>query len=81
MHFDNYYIGKIPVPEVPPIKQKPIIDLVKSILSLTGTSGYLENSNLQSKVKNYERQVNQMIYELYGLTAQEIRIVEYYFQK
>jgi len=81
MHFDNYYIGKIPVPEVPPLKQKPIIDLVKSILSLTGTSGYLENSNLQSKVKNYERQVNQMIYELYGLTAQEIRIVEYYFQK
>lgn len=28
------------------------------------------------KVKDYQRQVDQMVYELYGSTKEEIRIVE-----
>ena len=28
------------------------------------------------KVKEYERQIDQMVYKLYGLTEEEIKIVE-----
>jgi len=30
----------------------------------------------QAKVKEYERQIDQMVYKLYGLTEEEIKIVE-----
>jgi len=36
-----------------------------------------EDSNVkQAKVKEYEHQVDQMVYELYGFTREEIKIVE-----
>jgi len=37
---------------------------------------YLQNPAKQAQVKVYERQIDQMVYELYGLTEAEIRIVE-----
>ena len=30
----------------------------------------------QAKVKEYEQQIDQMVYKLYGLTKEEIKIVE-----
>jgi hypothetical protein len=80
MHLDNYYIGKIPIPDLSTKQQKSIIDLVKLILSLTGTDHYQNNLQLKARVNDYERQVNQIVYELYGLTTEGVRIVEYYFK-
>jgi len=37
---------------------------------------YLKNSEKQAKVKAYEKKIDQMVYELYGLTKEEIKIVE-----
>jgi len=37
---------------------------------------YLENLQKQDKVKGYECQIDQLVYRLYGLTDEEIRIVE-----
>jgi len=37
---------------------------------------YLENPQKQAKVKEYERQIDQLVYKLYGLTDKEINIVE-----
>jgi hypothetical protein len=31
---------------------------------------------LSHRVKEYERQIDQMVYKLYGLTDEEIKIVE-----
>jgi hypothetical protein len=37
---------------------------------------YLANPAKQAKVKEYERQIDQMVYQLYDLTPEEIAIVE-----
>ncbi|MFQ5754089.1 MAG: hypothetical protein ACE5HI_19035 [bacterium] len=36
----------------------------------------MTNSSKRSKVKEYEHQIDQMVYELYGLTEEEIKIIE-----
>jgi len=36
----------------------------------------LQNGAKQAKVKEYERQIDQMVYQLYDLTMEEIAIVE-----
>lgn len=37
---------------------------------------FLSNPAKQAKVKEFERQIDQMVYELYGLTPEEIVVVE-----
>jgi len=49
---------------------------VNKILFLTQSENYLENPQKQAKVKEYERQIDQLVYKLYELTDEEIRIVE-----
>ena len=50
--------------------------LVYKILSITKDDDYLDNLTKQARVKEYERQIDQIVYKLYGLTEEEIRIVE-----
>ncbi|MCD6540214.1 MAG: hypothetical protein J7K37_05920 [Candidatus Omnitrophica bacterium] len=49
---------------------------INKILSLTQSEDYLENPQKQAKVKEYERQIDELVYKLYGLTDEEIKIVE-----
>jgi len=49
---------------------------VNKILSLTQSENYLENPQKQAKVKEYQRRIDQLVYKLYDLTDEEIRIVE-----
>jgi len=37
---------------------------------------YLQNTDKQAKVRNLEKQIDQMVYKLYDLTPEEIAIVE-----
>jgi len=37
---------------------------------------YLENPAKQAKVREYEKQIDHLVYNLYGLTPEEIEIVE-----
>ena len=53
-----------------------IIALVDKILAITKDDDYLGNSAKQAKVCEYEKQIEQLVYELYGLTPEEIEIVE-----
>ncbi len=79
MDFYNFYIQQIPIPKTivkNKQSQKPISDLVDKILTITKSDDYLENLTKQAQVKEYERQIDQMVYVLYGLTPMEIEIVE-----
>ncbi|MFH1963365.1 MAG: N-6 DNA methylase [bacterium] len=76
MHFDNYYVGKIPVVRLAKDKQEPFINLVDKILTTTKDEDYLTNPTKQARVKEYSHQIDQMVYELYGLSDDEIEIVE-----
>lgn len=75
MHFDKYYIGKLPVKDIDLKAQQPFITLVDQILSITKDDDYLTNPAKQARVKELEHQIDQMVYRLYGLTEAEIRIV------
>ncbi|MBI4652555.1 hypothetical protein HY745_15035 [Candidatus Desantisbacteria bacterium] len=70
------YLKNIPIQEISVSEQQTFINLVDKILSITKDADYPDNSIKQTKVHDYECQIDQMIYELYGLTEEEIKIVE-----
>lgn len=81
MQGTNYQIDKEPLVNLPLIKasentQKAIADVVDKILAITKDNDCLENPTKQVKVREYEKQIDQLVYKLYGLTAEEIKIVE-----
>ncbi|PIU28923.1 MAG: restriction endonuclease [Candidatus Hydromicrobium americanum] len=77
---ENYFypddFRKLPIADIAAKDQKPYIDLVDKILAITKDDDYLQNEDKQAKVKEYEHQIDQMVYKLYGLTGDEIKIVE-----
>ena len=56
--------------------QDGVIKLVDKIISLTQSDNYLQTPTKKAKVKEYEKEIDQMVYTLYGLTPEEIKIVE-----
>ena len=79
MHFIDYYVTQIPIPKCvleKPSEQKPIITFVDKILSITKDEDYPSNPTKQARVKELERQIDRMVYELYELTPEEIGVIE-----
>jgi hypothetical protein len=70
------YLKNIPLKEISIDNQKPFISLVDKILAITKDSDYLENPAKQARVHDYERQIDRLVYELYDLAEEEIKIVE-----
>lgn len=70
------YIEQLPIPKIPKSEQKPFIDLVDKILAITKDDDYLDNPDKQAKIKEYERQIDHMVYKLYDSTEEEIEIIE-----
>lgn len=70
MHFDNPTTSKIPIPKnITKKKQQPLIKLVTEILAEKKANPKADNSGL-------ERNIDLLVYELYGLTEEEIKIIE-----
>jgi len=57
-------------------EQEPFIEIVDKILAISKSDDYSKNTEKQAKVRNYENQIDQMVYELYDLTPEEIEIAE-----
>ncbi len=69
MHFDKYYIGKLPIKDIDLKAQQPLIALVDQILAA-------KKQNSQADTTHLERQIDRLVYELHGLTDEEIKIME-----
>ena len=81
MQGNNYQIDKEPLINLPifnPSKEEKdiLISIVEKIISIAGNEDYTINSNKQIIVKEYEKQIDQIVYKLYGLTKEEIEVVE-----
>ena len=76
MDFDDYYMGKVPIPKLGLDRQKPFIDIVNKVFAITQSEDYFQNTVKRSQVKNLEREIDKLVYKLYGLTDEEIQIVE-----
>ena len=78
---NQFQVDKVPLMSMPLIEsksaeQRSIVDFVDKIITITKTDNYFERATKQTKVKEYERQIDQMVYKLYDLTDKEIKIVE-----
>ena len=69
MDFDNYYVGKIPVPAIDSGQQSPIIQLADQILAI-------KHGDPDADTTTLENEIDQIVYSLYELTPEEIAIVE-----
>lgn len=56
-----------PIKKISEPEQKSFINLVNHIFSLTDTSTYSQNYQRQTKVREYEAQIDKMVNDLYGL--------------
>jgi len=53
-----------------------IVQKVQEILTLTQSPDFETSQEKQQKVKELEREIDQLVYKLYGLTEEEIKIIE-----
>jgi hypothetical protein len=67
MEFRTIYIEQIPIPQATPAQRTVIEALVRKLLDVRGQG---------PQVAEWERELNALVYELYGLTEKEIEIVE-----
>ena len=67
--YTKQYVEQLPIKQIPEKSQKPFIDKVNKILELKKADSKADTSQL-------ENEIDQMVYELYGLSEEEIRIVE-----
>jgi len=63
------FVENLPVPKLSKTEQKPFEELVDKILGA-------KKSNSSADTSEFESQIDQLVYELYGLTDDEINIVE-----
>jgi hypothetical protein len=68
-HLDQLLIKKLSTNE-----QEPFVALVKEAISLAGRRE--DDHSKKEEIKKYEDQIDQLVYRLYGLTPEEISLVE-----
>jgi hypothetical protein len=69
MHFDNVVTDRIPIPKISRAEQQPIESLVAQILAA-------KQANPAAAVNRLEAEIDALVYRLYGLTEEEIAVVE-----
>jgi methylase of polypeptide subunit release factors len=69
IRFKRIYLSQIPIPAATPEQQAAIEGLVQQILAA-------KQANPQANVAALEAEINALVYQLYGLTAAEISLVE-----
>ena len=65
----SIHVEKFPVPAASPEKQKVVERLVDRILAA-------KQRDAEADVSAWEREIDQLVYALYGLTPEKIKIVE-----
>lgn len=72
---DIDFLELLPIIKIPPSDQEPLINLVNQILAITYSSSY-DPHNPPARQKELEAEIDIKVYGLYGLTKEEIRVIE-----
>ena len=72
----NYKVERFPIPEIPEVEQKPFADLAMEIQYLHSVLQSKPNEDLNKKIKDKEKTLNKMIYKIYKLNREEIKLIE-----
>jgi len=77
--YKKAFLKQLPIPPITSQNQ-PIADQtiqkVDQIVTLTQSQDYDTNQEKQKHVKRLEHEIDQLVYKLYGLTEEEIKIIE-----
>lgn len=65
MRYTKQYVEQIPVPEISLVDQKPFISIVNRILAA-------KKADLTAVTLQWEAEINALVFQLYGLTEEEI---------
>jgi len=80
-YFKTKYLEPFGIPINDEITKAQVVILVQQILSIIKNDDYVDTPDKQAKVKRLEKEIDQLVYELYDLTPEEIRIVEEFCEK
>jgi len=81
-HVNIYELENLPFPkQLLKDKNNYLNKCIEEILNISQKKGYLADIDMQARVKEYERQIDQVVYKLYDLTKEEIEIVENFGKK
>ncbi len=69
-------LSEIPIKKISDEDQSPFIAIVDKILNITKDDDYRESPSRQARVKELEKQIDQLVYKLYSLTKAEIDIIK-----
>lgn len=73
-------LSEIPIKKIPLNEQKPFILLVNQILDITEDISYLKDSDKILQIKNIEKSIDMMIFDLYNISSNEQEFI-YEFNK
>ncbi len=76
LRISNNEIKKIPVVQQEKPNSELIINWSRELLQVASDVGNQSNSNLQSQLIGNRKRIDELVYELYDLTKEEISIVE-----
>ncbi|HIC9279076.1 TPA: hypothetical protein ACW34S_001432, partial [Campylobacter jejuni] len=71
------YIEKLPIPKINSKNQKLVDELINSVDEILKAKEQDKNANTQE----LENKINSLVYKLYNLTEEEIKIIENKEQK
>ncbi|OHA58511.1 MAG: hypothetical protein A2571_01920 [Candidatus Vogelbacteria bacterium RIFOXYD1_FULL_44_32] len=74
MDFYSFYIEQIPIPNISHDHQSRFVELVNQILDITKDNNY-DSKNVTAQQKFLEKQIDEMVMDLYELTQEEKEIV------
>ena len=76
VQWKKFVVDRLPVPIIGDKDQIQFINCVDEILKITKSVDYSKNIERHAKVRDLEGQIDELVYKLYGLTDEEIKIVE-----
>ena len=77
MNISKTFLEQLPIKEPTDSVHKKIVGRVNAILALTSDSRYMKDADAQANVRDYEDEIDRLIYDLYSLNQGEIVIVEH----
>jgi len=73
---NGYEIDNLPIISNGNVYKKRLIEIVENIINLNQSNEIWENKDMQKRVKEYEKQIDNLIFSLYELSPEEIEIVK-----
>jgi len=74
--FTKDMLAELPVPDLSLQEKRGVVLLVEKILAITASETFSESTQEMEAIQHIQKQIDQMVYKLYGLTPEEIKIVE-----